>query len=275
VIARNSTAVYEDSPVDVRQVGKDLNVRYVLEGSMQKRGEEIRATAQLVNAATGAHVWSERWDRPAPDLFAVQTEIAEQVANQLDGWGVVLGASNFGHPNRGAEAADRALRLNPNYDPGTANRSRTAYFWAGRYDDALRIVERQPPENRTMGGWIQRAASYAALGRTDGEARTAAEQALAQHLDLSIRGLLSRPDFPMPSEGCMRNSCERRGSCFVPSPRSSLRSRSPTACRNAPPPSHALIPAQPGADTALEGQEHNWAPCSPAQPSQPSHYGLN
>jgi TolB-like protein len=58
VIARNSTAVYEDSPVDVRQVGKDLNVRYVLECSMQKRGEEIRATAQLVNAATGAHVWS-------------------------------------------------------------------------------------------------------------------------------------------------------------------------------------------------------------------------
>jgi class 3 adenylate cyclase len=84
------------------------------EGSIQKQDEQIRATAQLVHAATGAHVWSERWDRPARDLFAVQTEIAELVANQLGGWGVVLGASNFGHPNCGAGTADRALRLDPN-----------------------------------------------------------------------------------------------------------------------------------------------------------------
>jgi TolB-like protein len=114
VIARNSTTVYEDRPVDAHQVGKDLKVRYVLEGSIQKQDEQIRATAQLVHAATGAHVWSERWDRPARDLFAVQTEIAELVANQLGGWGVVLGASNFGHPNCGAGTADRALRLDPN-----------------------------------------------------------------------------------------------------------------------------------------------------------------
>jgi hypothetical protein len=90
-----------------------------------------------VNAATGAHVWSEQWDRPAPDLFAVQMEIAEQVANQLDGWGVVLGASNFGHPNRGAGTADRALRLDPNYTPerptGPAPPTfGLAGFWAGR-----------------------------------------------------------------------------------------------------------------------------------------------
>ena len=92
VIARNSTAVYKGKPVDVRQVGKDLNVRYVLEGSIQRQGEQIRATAQLIDAATGAHVWSERWDRPAGDVFAVQTEIAEQVASRLGGWGVVIEA---------------------------------------------------------------------------------------------------------------------------------------------------------------------------------------
>ena len=78
VIARNSTVVYKGKPVDVRQVGKDLNVRYVLEGSIQRQGEQVRVTAQLVDAATGAHVWSERWDRPAEDVFAVQTEIAER-----------------------------------------------------------------------------------------------------------------------------------------------------------------------------------------------------
>ena len=78
VIARNSTAVYKGKPVDVRQVGRELSVRYVLEGSIQRQGDRVRVTAQLIDAATGAHVWSERWDRPAEDVFAVQTEIAEQ-----------------------------------------------------------------------------------------------------------------------------------------------------------------------------------------------------
>ena len=85
VIARNSTEVYKGKPADVRQVGQDLNVRYVLEGSIQRQGDQVRVTAQLIDAGTGAHVWSERWDRPAEDVFAVQTEIAEQVANRLGG----------------------------------------------------------------------------------------------------------------------------------------------------------------------------------------------
>src|SRR4030095_10129962 len=61
VIARNSTSVYAGRPVDVRQVGNDLKVRYVLEGSIQRQGEQIRITAQLVDARTGAHLWSERF----------------------------------------------------------------------------------------------------------------------------------------------------------------------------------------------------------------------
>ena len=93
VIARNSTAVYKGKPVDVRQVGKELNVRYVLEGSIQRQGDQVRVTAQLIDAATGAHVWSERWDRPAADVFAVQTEIAEQVASTLGGYGLLLDES--------------------------------------------------------------------------------------------------------------------------------------------------------------------------------------
>jgi TolB-like protein/class 3 adenylate cyclase len=64
VIARNSTYVYKGKPVDVRQVGKDLNVGYVLEGSIQRQGDSVRVTSQLIDAGTGAHVWSERWDRP-------------------------------------------------------------------------------------------------------------------------------------------------------------------------------------------------------------------
>ena len=85
VIARNSTAVYAGKPVDVRQVGKDLNVGYVLEGSIQRQDDSVRVTGQLIDAETGAHVWSERWDRPADDIFAVQTEVAEKVAATLGG----------------------------------------------------------------------------------------------------------------------------------------------------------------------------------------------
>ncbi len=85
VIARNSTGVYKGKPVDVRQVGEDLGVRYVLEGSIQRQGDSVRVTGQLIDARTGAHVWSERWDRPAGDIFAVQTEVAEEVAAALGG----------------------------------------------------------------------------------------------------------------------------------------------------------------------------------------------
>jgi TolB-like protein/class 3 adenylate cyclase/tetratricopeptide (TPR) repeat protein len=85
VIARNSTDVYKGKPVDVRQIGKDLNVGYVLEGSIQRQGDNIRATGQLIDARSGAHLWSERWDRPAEDVFAVQTEVAEKVAAALGG----------------------------------------------------------------------------------------------------------------------------------------------------------------------------------------------
>jgi TolB-like protein/class 3 adenylate cyclase/tetratricopeptide (TPR) repeat protein len=85
VIARNSTEVYEGRPVDIRQVGKDLNVGYVLEGSIQRQADNVRVTGQLIDARTGAHVWSERWDRPAADIFAVQTEVAEEVAATLGG----------------------------------------------------------------------------------------------------------------------------------------------------------------------------------------------
>jgi len=83
VIARNSTQVYKGKAVDVRQVGRDLNVGYVLEGSVQREADRVRVTAQLIDTRNGAHLWSERWDRPAQDVFAVQTELAEAVANKI------------------------------------------------------------------------------------------------------------------------------------------------------------------------------------------------
>jgi adenylate cyclase len=79
VIARNSSFTYKGRTVDVKQVGRELGVRYVLEGGLRKAGNRIRVTAQLVEAETGEHVWADRYDRELTDIFAVQDEITEAV----------------------------------------------------------------------------------------------------------------------------------------------------------------------------------------------------
>jgi TolB-like protein len=331
VIARNSTEVYKDKPVDLRQVGKELDVRYLLEGSVQRQGDQIRITAQLIDAESGTHLWSERWDRPANEFFAIQTDIADQVGSRLGGSGIINSAEHeaarrsrpedltayelylagrheslratpegnkkalellqravgadpmlarawvelawahntsinfggdpatavrrhslphgerqssirmtpshatlgwmlgnkgdlvrgesefdkalqlnpgsadimalysrwargFGHPGRAAEAADGAIRLNPNYQTWWAWNFQYAYFIDGRYEDALRILERLPVENYVVGSWVFRAASYAALGRTEA-AKDAVADALKHHPDLTIEGFTGRPVF--------------------------------------------------------------------------------
>ena len=86
VIARNSTEVYKGKPADIRLIGRNLNVKYVLEGSIQFLGERLRVTAQLIDAASGSHVWSERYDRPAEDLFSVQNDVTQRIAATLAGY---------------------------------------------------------------------------------------------------------------------------------------------------------------------------------------------
>ena len=66
-------------------MGKALDAAFVVEGSIQREADRVRITAQLIDAKTGNNLWSERWDRPDKDIFAIQTEIAEQVANRLGG----------------------------------------------------------------------------------------------------------------------------------------------------------------------------------------------
>jgi adenylate cyclase len=83
VIARNSSFTYKGRAVDVKKVGRELGVRYVLEGSVRKAGSRIRVTAQLVEAGTGNHVWAERYDRDVADIFAVQDELTEALTTAL------------------------------------------------------------------------------------------------------------------------------------------------------------------------------------------------
>jgi adenylate cyclase len=141
VIARNSTFAYKGRSPDVRQVARELGVRYVLEGSVRKSGSRMRITAQLVDAATGNHIWAEKYDREAADIFAVQDEITQSVVaaiepqlyaaenvriqskppESLDAWGCVIRALwHLAHITKeDAEVArnllKRAVALSPNY----------------------------------------------------------------------------------------------------------------------------------------------------------------
>ena len=110
VIARNSTFTYKGKPVDVKQVGRELGVRYVLEGSVRKAGNRVRVTGQLIDAESGAHIWADRYDRDLTDIFAVQDELTlrdhrraqDQVERRRKGADV-----------RGAGAERRGPRLLP------------------------------------------------------------------------------------------------------------------------------------------------------------------
>ena len=84
VIARNSTFTYKGQAADVKQVSRELGVRYVLEGSVRKGGNRVRVTAQLIDATSSAHVWAERYDRDVSDVFAVQDEITASVAGVIE-----------------------------------------------------------------------------------------------------------------------------------------------------------------------------------------------
>ena len=79
VVARHSTSVYKGRAVDIKQVGKEQGVKFVLEGSVRKSGSRVRITAQLIDASTGSHRWADRYDRELSDIFAVQDEIAKNV----------------------------------------------------------------------------------------------------------------------------------------------------------------------------------------------------
>ena len=84
VIARNTAFTYKGKPLDVKTIGRELNIRYVLEGSVQRRGNRMRVNVQLIDAETGNHLWAERFDKPLADLFDMQDEIVARLANALN-----------------------------------------------------------------------------------------------------------------------------------------------------------------------------------------------
>jgi adenylate cyclase len=107
VISRNSAFTYKDKPVNAKQIGRELGVRYVLEGSVRRSGNQVRVNVQLIDAATDTHLWAERFDHDAGDLFALQNDITRQIAMALN---TELVAAEARRPTENPDALDYILR---------------------------------------------------------------------------------------------------------------------------------------------------------------------
>src|SRR5712692_8795063 len=169
VIARNTAFTYKGKAANVQEVGKELGVRYVMEGSVQKAGDQVRIVVQLVDTATDAHLWSERFDRPFKDIFALQDEIVQkivttlrlQLALQEQGFIVRKHTDNleaYDYYLRGVEYQlrltkeatvqarqmfEKAIALDPQYAEAYALLSRTYYLeWVWRWSADPQTLER-------------------------------------------------------------------------------------------------------------------------------------
>jgi adenylate cyclase len=129
VISRESTFSYKGTSVDVRQIARELDVRFVLEGSVRKAGNRVRVTVQLIDADTGQHVWAERYDREMADIFDLQDEIVEVIAAALE-------------PELNAFERDRALRKPPeNLDAWELYQRALWYMWTYEEDKNVKARE--------------------------------------------------------------------------------------------------------------------------------------
>ncbi|MEM9496421.1 MAG: winged helix-turn-helix domain-containing protein [Pseudomonadota bacterium] len=191
VIARNSSFAYRNSPKNVTEIGNELGVDHVLEGSVRKAGTRIRINAQLIDTNTGGHVWAERYDSDVEDIFALQDEITAKIAVALQ---VNLVKAQFARPTRSVEAyelclkgrakffmfspetnrecinlLEQALAIDPSYSDAWAGQvfpfqSGWSFAWPG-YDDGLEIaaqkarraVELAPNSSLAQSrfGWVQ------------------------------------------------------------------------------------------------------------------------
>ena len=203
VIARNSCFTYKGRVVDVKQIGRELGVRYVLEGGLRKAGNRIRVTAQLVEAETGKHVWAERYDRELADIFAVQDEIAEAVTvsvapaiahaerqravrkppHNLDAWAAYQrGLWHLSHVTAGENAlAEKFFRQSIELDPAFAGgHTGLAYALANAGN-----TFQQMDFNEAMGAAEASARRAVALDATDAEAHAVLSATLGGRGDIA------------------------------------------------------------------------------------------
>ena len=107
VISRNTAFTYRNKQIDTKQIGRELGVRYALEGSVRRSGNQLRVTAQLIDAETDAHLWAERFDRDTADLFVLQNEITSRIARALN---LEIIAAEAARPTDNPDALNYILR---------------------------------------------------------------------------------------------------------------------------------------------------------------------
>lgn len=201
VIARNSTFTYKDRRVDVQQVGRELGVRYVLEGSVRKAGNRIRITALLVDGETRKHIWAEKYDRELEDVFDVQDEITENIAGalepqlavaegvrarrkssrNLDAWDLVIqamakiGEFSESGSREALDLLDRAVEIDPTYAKAHSQKAWTTAWRTnqGWEDAASAIPAATDAANRALridpdDPWAYIALLFVAANKHDG-----------------------------------------------------------------------------------------------------------
>jgi TolB-like protein len=205
VISRNSSFTYKGHAVDVKQVGRELGVRYVLEGSVRKAANRVRITAQLIDATTGAHLWADRFDGALEDIFELQDQVTERVvgaiAPKLEQAEIERAKRK---PTESLDAYDCYLRAHATIHPWTraGNEEALELFYRGIALDpgfaAAYAMAAWCRVQRKAGGWMQEgeiaeterlARRAAELGKNDAVALSAAGFALAYVVHDVTRGI--------------------------------------------------------------------------------------
>ena len=181
VIARNTAFTFKGKAVDVKKLGRELNVRYVLEGSVQRGGNRLRVNVQLIDAETGNHLWAERFEKPIADLFDMQDEIVSRLANTLNAQLIAVEArraERSPHPDATDLCFQGAAWLNMGRATETVARAR------GFYERALAL---EPGNVEALVGtaWVNIAIGTNYLADDRIERLTAAEAAVTKALSLA------------------------------------------------------------------------------------------
>ena len=139
VIGRNTAFTYKGKHVDLKQIGRELNVRYVLEGSVQRSGARMRVSVQLIDAESGNHLWADDFDKPLADLFDMQDEIVARLANALSAQ-VFAAEARRAERKPNSDSMDLTFqgwaRLHKDFTPGSLAAARALFEQAARLDPA-------------------------------------------------------------------------------------------------------------------------------------------
>ena len=181
VIARNTAFAYKGKTIDAKQIGRELGVRYVLEGSVQRSGKQVRINTQLIDTETGAHLWAERFDRDIGDLFALQNEITARIARSLQSQ---LAIAEARRPTSNPDAVDYMLR-------GRAVLTRP--ISKENSDEAVKLFETAmalDPQAADVPAWL----AIALTVRTIDELSDFPNEDLRRAEQLAARALAAAPD---------------------------------------------------------------------------------